>query len=637
MSNLRAALILFAATWPITAQVWDNTGNKLLNGQYYFREVTFTSSDSFAIYGTIDFTNGTYTINGQGLQASQGTGAGPYSSSGTYSIAASGFGFISNSLIGSPIYGLVGANGVFIGSVTETNVNDIFVAAPLTSQSAGTLNGSYSIAYSDPGGALTGTPFGALLQMSSTGGGVIGNVNLTAYTTSSSPSTQTIPGVNYITSNGAYVLNFPNDNKSLVEGQEYVYSTPDGSFIFGGAPDNFDMLVGVRNATSGTFGGLYYTAGFQIDETQLASTGNVGMNTYYGSFNAKDGVILGHQRNQDGQDPPYGFTYSDSYTAGSGGSFTDDYLNLQYYGGSGGMQVGVGIGPYPAISVSLPALSPSVSSGVYLSPQGIVNAASYSPFTAGVSRGDFIILEGFNLGPSVIQHAPSVPFPTMLANVKVLINNIAAPICYVSATQIAVIVPNEIPESVGSVAQFQVINNGAASNVVTEYVNQTTPGIFTQEENGFGYAAALHPDGSLVTPDSPADIGEVVAVYLSGLGDVFPTILDGTAAPSSPLSTTSSSFTANVGGTAATVSYAGLAPGFVGLYQINLQIPTGLSAGDYYIGISGSDSYNSEAAISISGTAAAARTPHVRERGREREFMRRPPVVKRSVSVPTAE
>src|ERR1035438_9935279 len=158
MKNFRVGLVLLAATFPAIAQTWDNTGNHLLNGTYYFREVTETSSDAFAIYGTITFTNGNYSINAAGLQASQGTGAGPYTTTGTYSIAASGFGFINNPLIGSPIYGLVGADGVFVGSITETSVSDIFMAAPLASQGTGTLNGPYSISYMQPGVESGGPP-----------------------------------------------------------------------------------------------------------------------------------------------------------------------------------------------------------------------------------------------------------------------------------------------------------------------------------------------------------------------------------------------------------------------------------------------------------------------------------------------
>ena len=634
MKTFHVGLILLAAsTFPAVAQVWDNTGNKLLNGPYYFREVTVTPNDAYAVYGTITFTNGTYSVDAAAIQQSTGS-EGPYTDSGSYSIAASGFGFINNNLIGSPVYGLVGANGVFVGSITETNVSDIFIAAPLASQNAGTLSGPYSIAYTDPLGALTGgTPFGALLQLSSSGGGSIGNVSVNAYVDTSTPQTQSIPGVNYSVSNNAFVVTFPTNSTNLVQGQEFLYSTPDGSFVFGGSPQNFDMLVGVRTNSTGTFGGLYYSAGLQIDNSSLDSSGQFALNTFYGSFNANNGVILGHQRVQTESGSAYGYTYSDVYT-GTTGNYNDDYLGEQFIAGSGGnTQIGVGIGPYPGISVAVRAPS-FTGSGVYLSPNGIVSNASFSPFTAGVSPGDFVILEGNNLGPSTLQGASSLPLPQELANVKVLINNIEAPISYVSAHQIAALVPYSIMND--PVAQFQVNNNGQLSNVVTEYVNLTTPGVFTQDSSGSGYAAALHKNGSLVTPDSPAEAGETVAVFMSGLGTVFPAILDGVGAPSNPPSTTSNTFSADISGTPATIAFEGLAPGFAGLYQVNIQIPTGLTSGDNAIGMGGPDSYNSEAFISVgSSSAVTAPAAHVHKRAvHRRGAMRKSPFANRGASVP---
>jgi uncharacterized protein (TIGR03437 family) len=633
MKNFRVGLFVLAATFPAIAQTWDNTGNKLLNGNYYFREVTLTSSDAYAVYGTITFSNGNYSVNAAAIQASTGN-EGPYTTTGTYSIAASGFGFINNPLIGSPVYGLVGSNGVFVGSITETSVSDIFIAAPLTSQNAGTLSGPYSMSYIQPSIESGGQPYGALLQMSSNGSGGIGNVTVSAYADSSTPTTQTISGVNYTVSNNAFVVNFPTNSTNLVQGQEFFYSTPDGSFIFGGSPQDFDMLVGVNTGTSPAFGGLYYSAGFQIDESQYASTGNIGLNTFYGSFNANNGVILGHQRIQDTVDAAYGFTYSDAYPTGSGGNYTDQYLSAQFIEGTGGAQIGVGIGPFPAIFVAVPAPS-FTGSGVYLSPTGIVNTASYSPFTSGVSPGDFVILLGSNLGPSTLQGASTLPLPTKLDNIQVMVNNVPAPISYVRSDQVAVIVPFETTQSI---AQFQVINNGQASNVVTEFVNLTTPGVFTQDESGSGYAAALHVDGSLVTPDSPAQAGETVAVYMSGLGTVFPAISDGVGAPSSPHSTTSNTFTADISGVAANVAFQGLAPGYAGLYQVNLEIPSGLTAGDNSVDISGPDSFASEAFISV-GDPAASTVPAARTHklARKHAAKRRLPLVNHSATITKLE
>ena len=94
---------------------------------------------------------------------------------------------------------------------------------------------------------------------------------------------------------------------------------------------------------------------------------------------------------------------------------------------------------------------PSFSgSGVYLSPVGVVNAASSAPFTAQVAPGEFLTLYGSGLAPTTAS--ASLPFPKLFNGVQVLINSLAAPIYYVSPTQISVVVP--YLRSPNSVAQI---------------------------------------------------------------------------------------------------------------------------------------------------------------------------------------
>ncbi len=277
---------------------------------------------------------------------------------------------------------------------------------------------------------------------------------------------------------------------------------------------------------------------------------------------------------------------------------------------AGAIQIGYGVGPELAVTVAVQG-SQLGGGGVYLNPTGVLNSASSAPFTAGVSPGELITLVGTNIGPNNLQVAQNIPFPTSLGGVQVMINNIAAPIYYVSSGQVAAIVPYEI--SSASVAQIQVINNGPQSNIVTESVNSTTPGIFTNPAGGAGEAAALHPDYSLVSPSSPAKIGETIAVFVTGLGDVSPSISDGAPGPSGTLSNTTNTITAMVGGSAAPVTYAGLAPGLAGLYQVNLTIPSGLAAGDYYIEILGPDSDALEAGITIAAAGSAMEAKGMRQ------------------------
>jgi len=237
---------------------------------------------------------------------------------------------------------------------------------------------------------------------------------------------------------------------------------------------------------------------------------------------------------------------------------------------------------------------------------GVANVASSAPFTASVAPGEFLVLYGSNLANG--YQVASVPFPTTLGGVQVLINSTPAPIYYVSASQIGVVVPLGIT---GFVAQIQVVNNSAPSNSITSWVSTTAPGVFTLNRNGLGYAAALHADYSLLTDSSPAKVGETVLLYVGGLGTVNPTVADGSAAPSDPLSNATNTISVYIDGLAAKVDYSGLAPGFVGLYQLNVEIPSGVTNG--WLAIYGPDSAAVEASIPVgsaatsAGAAAAAR------------------------------
>ncbi len=328
---------------------------------------------------------------------------------------------------------------------------------------------------------------------------------------------------------------------------------------------------------------MFFQAGIDEDESNLATGGYALLDTYYGSLSANNGVIISHQRQSDVLfSNPTGFTSSDTYSLSSSGTYSNGFMRFAI-GAGGTARVGLGIGPYLGLNVALAAPTPS-GTGVYINPQGVVNAASFAPFTAGVSPGNLITIYGSNLSADT-QFASGIPFPTTLDNVQVNINGLPAPIYYVTPGQISVIVPYAVSSSV---ANIQVINSGTPSNTVSALINATTPGVFTIPPGGLGYAAAIHQDGAtLVTGQSPAQIGETISVYLTGLGTVNPSIPDGTAGPVSPLSNTTNTITADVSGIAATVTYAGLAPQLAGLYQINVTIPTGVTSGDNFLDISG--------------------------------------------------
>jgi uncharacterized protein (TIGR03437 family) len=114
-----------------------------------------------------------------------------------------------------------------------------------------------------------------------------------------------------------------------------------------------------------------------------------------------------------------------------------------------------------------------------------------------------------------------------------------------------------------------------------------SPGLFLAGVTGSLQAAALISNSGTVpapvgtfTGSRPVARGQFVTVYCTGLGAVTPPVATGVRASGSPLSVTNLPVSATIGGLPATVSFAGLAPNFFGLYQVDMQVPQGLAASD---------------------------------------------------------
>jgi uncharacterized protein (TIGR03437 family) len=650
----RALFLIGAAASFVSAQTgnWDTTGNALLNGQtYYFRHVLWAQNgdaagdltEAIAAYGTIAFSGGTYTITGQifDLANNSSTPVAFTGITGSYSIAASGFGFMDSPLnSGDQVYGLVGKNGVFIGSSTENAslYNDLFIAAPIgtTQATASTFNGNYTIMdLDDPGIGLQGAYAYAqnvMMTVPAQGNGSLGSIALSGFIAGNgtSPIRQTIGGVKYSFSNGAGNINFPTSNTNLISGSRFMYITPDGSFVFGGSPTGFDMFVGVRTG-SGTpnFSGLYYQAGMDVGLGYLSSAGYTDLDGYFGSFKASSGTILGHQRFADeANGGPYDFNYSDFYTFNSDGSVDDAYLEQHFvFSSDGSIRIGFGNLAAPVngsnIGVSVSLLAPTFSgSGVNLDPTGITNTASSALFTSSIAPGELLTLYGTSGSTLASGSAQNGNFPSTLAGVQVNINSIAAPILAVNECGpypcVTVMVPYEIQ---GPYVQIQLTSGSKVSNTIVGFYGASAPGLFTIPAGGLGHAAAEHapPSYAVVTTSNPANIGETISAYLTGLGAVSPAVADGapgTAYP--PGSTAVESFQVYVGSGLATVGFAGLAPVYAGLGQLNFQMPSGVTAGDQYLDIitcpgdcntTSYDSLTDEALLSVSGTSVSAARP----------------------------
>ena len=626
---------------------WDNSGNSLLNGTYYFREVTYQVSDNagdlsraFAAYGNITFNgNGGYSFSNATVVDSNSQQLFSLGTvSGNYSIAGSGHGFFPAPLItGAQIYGLV-SNGIFIGSMTESGYIDLFIAVPISSPAptAASFQGSYTVNGFIPGGTPSAMS-DATFQLNPDGAGNLGTVNISGYFGGNSNAlTQSSPAIKYTFSNGAGIITFPNSNTAnFYVGQEYMYISPDHNFIFGGSPNGFDMFVGVKNATGAVNQtGLYYEAGLDEDASQLSASGFGAIDAFYGSFNAAGGNIVGHERLYTPlfNSAAEGFTYSSTYpTSISNGTYSAANNTIKYtFGNSGAIRISFGLYPFLNIGVAMQAPTPT-GSGVFLNPQGVTDAASFSPFTAGVSPGEFIVLygSGFASGTTI---ASKLPYPTTLGNVQVLINGTPAPLYYVTPTQIAAIVPYNVSytptNGVLPIAGIQVINNNAPSNLVTQFIAQTTPGIFSLTANGLNDGAIEHGlTGQVVTAKSPAAPGEVVSIFMSGLGATQTPITEGTASTTTDNSV--ATISAYIGGNQATVAYAGLAPFLAGLYQVNVTVPANTTAGENTVEILGPDSDSFQATIAVgstTGTSSAIRgaQPKVVRHSRVRANVQKP-------------
>ncbi len=210
-------------------------------------------------------------------------------------------------------------------------------------------------------------------------------------------------------------------------------------------------------------------------------------------------------------------------------------------------------------------------------PAVLTNAATF--ITGPLAPGSIVSLFGtFGVNTAA---ASSGALPTTLGSVQVSIGGILAPLYYVSAAQINAQVPFEVAPGQAAVL---VDAGGAVVASGTAAIQATAPGLFTLGSN---QAAVVNQDGGANGPNRPAPVGSVVAAYLTGLGPVKPALATGAAAPLDPLDVVNGA-SAQVGSQSAAVQFAGLSPGSVGLYQVNLTIPQ-LAAGQYSltIGVNG--------------------------------------------------
>lgn len=207
-----------------------------------------------------------------------------------------------------------------------------------------------------------------------------------------------------------------------------------------------------------------------------------------------------------------------------------------------------------------------------LRPDGVLNAASYAP-AAPLAPGSEIAIFGSNLANGM-SSASSLPLPMELAGTLVTVGGMPAPLIYAGSGQVNAVIPYGLP--VNTTAQVILQQGNAYTAPQSIVISSANPAVFTANSGGNGQGIIFRPDGQLAQPGTPAQTGDELLMYASGLGATTPDATAGQAAPLSPLMYVNGAVTLTIGGQNARVDFAGLAPNFTGLYQINAAVPGGV-------------------------------------------------------------
>ncbi len=213
---------------------------------------------------------------------------------------------------------------------------------------------------------------------------------------------------------------------------------------------------------------------------------------------------------------------------------------------------------------------------------GILLGAGFEP--GPLAPGSIISLFGQSLTSST-NVAGSLPLPRTLSGLRVLIAGREAPLFYAGPTQVNAQLPFELEAD----RQLQVLveSNGTPSAPEMIQTAGNRPGIFTLGPPFGSQGAILINNTNRLAmpttpniPSEPIPIGGIVSIFCTGLGATDPPVNSGEAASLTRLAPVKTAVTVTIGGQPAEVSFAGLAPGLVGVYQVNAKVPDGITTGD---------------------------------------------------------
>jgi trimeric autotransporter adhesin len=228
-----------------------------------------------------------------------------------------------------------------------------------------------------------------------------------------------------------------------------------------------------------------------------------------------------------------------------------------------------GLGLRVAVDLDLSVLDPAIADS------GVVNLASQA--AGNIAPGELISIRGqFGISESASLTVDDDGLAsTALLGVRVLFDDIPAPLLLVTANEIQAVAPYELADR--DLTWLSVELAGQTSLPSRLKVAQASPGIFTLDSTGKGLAAALLPNGVLNGSSNPVRAGGIVTLFGTGAGQTSPPSVTGKVLTGAPYPSLVQDIACWIGDAPATVEFAGGVPGEIaGLLQIAVRVPQGL-------------------------------------------------------------
>jgi uncharacterized protein (TIGR03437 family) len=212
-----------------------------------------------------------------------------------------------------------------------------------------------------------------------------------------------------------------------------------------------------------------------------------------------------------------------------------------------------------------------------VAPPQITSVVNAGDFSQAMAPGGLISVFGSQLSP-VNMATNQLPLPTALGDSCLTVNGTPVPMLFVSPQQINA----QLPYNAAGDETLVLYTPGGVSNNYDLTLTSDAPSVFLSGVAGpeTGIATVVRTaNNQLVTPTNPINPGDQIVIYATGLGATSPPVQAGVPAPSRPLAVVIDTPVVTLGGVALTIGYAGLAPGEVGVYQINAGVPRSVAPG----------------------------------------------------------